>query len=265
MLSFIKKGLLLTTLMAPTAIAALPPAGNENLLLNPDFAFHSFINHCEGKAISWQAHTVAFWQHENYGDITVTRESHVADNERPDYSVQNIVSIAPGKQFKQFIPLAEAGLAHNQAVSLWGGGWQSAPDTLQAKLKLMKIDSEDGTWKPADFGASDKREFPRHARGELIVAKTASASIDKIGMLARFPRLQVRPPGIFYISYFFSRTFLLAGCASRRLTSSISSYLSASIISAPKSASNMKRSSFLEAVFSLLMHILPSLLGERQL
>ena len=47
----------------------------------------------------------------------------------------------------------------------------------------MKIDSEDGTWKPADFGASDKREFPRHSRGELVIAKTASASADNNGML----------------------------------------------------------------------------------
>ncbi|NLF93263.1 MAG: hypothetical protein GX564_05185 [Oligosphaeraceae bacterium] len=177
MSSLIKKSLLIT------ALAALPLAASENLLLNPAFAFHSFINHRDGKANSWSAQTVAFWQHENYGDITVTRESHLASGERPDYSVQNIVSIAPGKRFSQFIPFAEAGLAHNQVVSLWSGGWQSAPGALQASLKLMKIDSEDGTWKPADFGASDQREFPRHSRGELVVAKTASASADSAGML----------------------------------------------------------------------------------
>ena len=102
MSSLIKKSLLLT------ALSALPLIGSENLLLNPAFSFHSFINHRDGKAISWNAHTVAFWQHENYGDITVTRESHLASGERPDYSVQNIVSIAPGKSFSQFILLPKS-------------------------------------------------------------------------------------------------------------------------------------------------------------
>ncbi len=165
------------------ALTALPLLSNENLLLNPNFAFHSFINHREGKAISWKAQTVAFWQHEKYGDLTVTRESHLSSAERPEYSVQNIVTLAPGKSFSQFIPFAEVGLAHNQVVSLWVGGWQKAPESLQASLKLMKLDSEDGTWKPMDFGASDKREFPRHSRGELVVAKIDSAHSEKTGLL----------------------------------------------------------------------------------
>lgn len=142
----------------------------SNLLLNSAFEFHAFAPHRDGKAGSYRAHSVAFWRHDAYGDVTVMRESHVPAGQRPVYSAANLVSIAPGKRFFQFIPLPEAGLAHGDIVSFSAGGWQSAPGALQASLVLLKLDSADGTWKPADFGASDQREFPRHARGELVVA-----------------------------------------------------------------------------------------------
>ncbi len=45
----------------------------------------------------------------------------------------------------------------------------------------MKLDSEDGTWSPSEFGMADKRTFPRHARGELVVAKSYEALSEKTG------------------------------------------------------------------------------------
>ncbi|MBQ9369237.1 MAG: SGNH/GDSL hydrolase family protein [Victivallales bacterium] len=153
----------------------------QNLLQNPTFEFHSFDNHRLGKAISFTSKSVAFWHHNTYGDITVTREAHIAASKRPAYSVQNIVSVAPGKSFHQVIPLCEAGLSHGEVLSLAVNGWQSAPKGAVATVELLKIDSEDGTWTPGDFGYSDKRTFPKHARGELIVAKTYSGDADATG------------------------------------------------------------------------------------
>ena len=45
----------------------------------------------------------------------------------------------------------------------------------------MKLDSEDGTWIPSEFGMADERTFPRHARGELVVAKSYEVSSEQTG------------------------------------------------------------------------------------
>ena len=34
---------------------------STNILLNPAFDFHSFINHREGKVVSFSSHNLAFW------------------------------------------------------------------------------------------------------------------------------------------------------------------------------------------------------------
>ncbi len=147
-----------------------------NLLLNPRFEFHAFTNHRDGRAGSYESGNVAFWNTDAWGDITVRRESHVAADILPDFSVGNAVAIAPGKRFYQFITLPEAGLAHGDRVSLTVFGHQAQPDQLRATVKLLKLDSQDGTWKPTDFGATDSREFPRHSRGELVTALTYEAT-----------------------------------------------------------------------------------------
>ena len=126
-----------------------------NLLLNPRFEFHSFINHRDGKAISYESHDVAFWNTDAWGDITVRRESHVDAALRPDFSTGSMVAIAPGKRLYQFITLPEAHLADGDRVSLWVWGHQAQPGQLRATIRLLKLDSEDGTWKPSDFGYSD--------------------------------------------------------------------------------------------------------------
>ena len=154
-----------------------------NLLLNPRFEFHSFINHRDGKAVSYQSHNVAFWNTDAWGDITVVRESHVDADIRPDFSTGSMVAIAPGKRFYQFITLPEVGLAHGDQVSLTVFGYQENPAQLRAVIRLLKLDSEDGTWKPSDFGCADKRQFPRHSRGELVTALTYEATSDQTGRI----------------------------------------------------------------------------------
>jgi len=154
-----------------------------NLLLNPTFEFHSFANHRQGKAISYASHNVAFWNAEAWGDISVLRESHATEEVRPDFSTGNLVSIAPGKAFWQFFTLPEAALAHGEQVSLFVYGYQSQPNTLRGSIKLMKLDSEDGKWTPADYGMGDQRTFPRHSRGELVVAKSYDVTSDQMGRI----------------------------------------------------------------------------------
>lgn len=161
--------LLVAGVSTPGAAQDTGPA--RNLLLNPRFEFHAFLNHRSGKPVSFRSHNVAFWNTEAWGDIAVLREAHAPADIRPVFSTGNLVSIAPGKRFWQFFTLPEAGLAHGEQVSLSVYGHQPAPNTLAARIVLLKLDSEDGTWCPAEYGMRDKRTFPRQARGELVVAK----------------------------------------------------------------------------------------------
>jgi hypothetical protein len=154
-----------------------------NLLLNYYFDFHSFINHREGKSISFSSGNVAFWNTDSWGDIEVVRESHVSDSLRPTFSTHNMVSIKPCKKIWQFFTLPEAGLSHGDPVNLSVYGYQPKGDMLKAKIKLLKLDSEDGDWSPRTFGMEDDRTFPKHARGELVVAKEYAAASAKKGSI----------------------------------------------------------------------------------
>ena len=162
-------------------LAALPCLAAPNLLTNPRFEFHAFENHRLGSAVSFTSHNVAFWNTDAWGDITVTREAHVDPQIRPAFSTGNVVSLAPGKKLWQFVTLPEIGLAHGDHVALSACGYQAVGGALVARLKLMKLDSEDGTWKPSDFGMGDSREFPKHSRGELVVAKAYEAKSEQVG------------------------------------------------------------------------------------
>jgi hypothetical protein len=155
--------------------------GSVNLLLNSDFDFHSFINHRDGNPISYSAKNVAFWNTDSWGDIEVMRESHVSDSTRPKFSTQNMVAINPGKKIWQFFTLPEAGLAHGENVTLFVYGYQPKGNMIKAKIKLLKLDSEDGEWSPKDFGMSDTRTFPKHSRGELVIAKEYESSVAQKG------------------------------------------------------------------------------------
>jgi hypothetical protein len=154
-----------------------------NLLLNSDFDFHSFINHREGKAISYSSGSVAFWNTDLWGDIEVMRESHVSDSIRPKYSTHNIVAIKPGKKIWQFFTLPEAGLAHGELINLSVHAYQPKGNMLKAKIKLLKLDCEDGDWSPKTFGMEDDHIYPKYSRGELVVAKEYNTSLTKKGSI----------------------------------------------------------------------------------
>jgi hypothetical protein len=158
-------------------------AQKQNLLLNSQFDFHAFDNHRLGRSTSFKANNVAFWNSDGSQNVTVYRESHIDRKYLPAFSVKNAVEISPGKKLWQFFTLPEAALAHGDKISLSVYGWQPSPGALKAEIKLMKLDSEDGTWKPSNFGMYDKRSFPKHSRGELVVAKSYSTSSDKSGLL----------------------------------------------------------------------------------
>jgi hypothetical protein len=170
-----------TLLAAFVLLPSFAETPSMNLLQNPSFEFHTFDNHRHGRRESFRSNHVAFWNSAAWGDITVTRESHVAANIRPSFSTHNLVSIRSKKKFWQFFTLPETGLAHGEFVSLAVHGYQASAGALVARIKLMKLDSEDGTWSPADYGGSDKRQFPRHSRGELVVAKSYDASSQQTG------------------------------------------------------------------------------------
>ena len=93
------------------------------------------------------------------------------------------MSVAPGKRFWQFFALPEVHLAHGEQVSLFAYGYQEAPGALHARIRLMAVDSADGTWSPKEFGMADERTFPRHARGELVTAKRYETSSEDTGQV----------------------------------------------------------------------------------
>ncbi len=164
------------------ACGILPARGEaRNLLLNPDFEFHVFTNHRDGNAQSYLSKNIACWNVEAWGDVTVMRVVHAPVEVRPPFFARNMVSIAPGKKLWQFFTLPEAGLLHGDKVSLAVQGFQKVPGALTARVKVLKLDSEDGKWSPKVFGRSDQREFPRHARGELVVAKAYEVSTNAAG------------------------------------------------------------------------------------
>lgn len=157
------------------------PAMSRNLLANPTFEFHALGPHRTGRADGYMSRNVAFWNTDAWGDITVIRESHAPVEIRPGFSAGNLVSIQPGKRFWQFFTLPEAGLGHGEALSLLVYGNQPAAGALKASVRLMKLDSEDGTWNPKDFGMPRDESFPRHSRGELVVARSYDATSDQTG------------------------------------------------------------------------------------
>ncbi len=153
---------------ADPQLESSPPSGN--LLLNPGFGFHCFENSRKGTTDSAHSGAVACWNQEAYGDAEVFRAPRVK-NFRTAFPVENIVVIHPGKRFYQFSLLAETGLDHGDHVSLSVHGFQTAKDTLQAAVHLMRVDSQSGEWS----APNDARVFPKHSRGELVKGKSYTA------------------------------------------------------------------------------------------
>ncbi len=158
------------------------PAGAQNLLLNPTFEFHPFTPHREARGIHYSSHQTAFWNTDQWGDITVMREAVAPETVRPARTAGNLVLIRPGKRLAQFLTLPDARLSHGDAVSLLVEGYQSESNALQARLKPMKLDSEDGAWQPIDFGLEAKTNtYPKFSRGELTPVQIVHADSPQTG------------------------------------------------------------------------------------
>jgi hypothetical protein len=146
-----------------------------NLLLNPDFAFHSFSNSRATGSKSFHVGAVACWNQDAHGDAEAWRATRTTVF-RPRFPVDNVVAIHPGKRFHQFALLAELGLDHGDRVSLSVFGHQAAPGSLEARVHCMRLDNAAGEWSPAEFGLGDTRKFPRHSRGELVRGPSYTAT-----------------------------------------------------------------------------------------
>ncbi len=146
----------------------------RNLLVNPEFDFHSYVNHRDGKAISFVARNAAGWNTDGPADVAYMRESHIPQEILSPLSVRNGVKIEAGKRIYQFFTLPEARLVPGNRISLsfWG------TPGIKASIKQLKFDSETGTWSPGEFGFADKRTFPKHSRGELVVATQNSLTVE---------------------------------------------------------------------------------------
>ncbi|MGE0760648.1 MAG: hypothetical protein AB7O38_26790, partial [Pirellulaceae bacterium] len=153
---------------------ALPAAAGVNLLLNPGFQFHSFANSRRGEPLAWQSGSVPYWDQDAYGDCQVCRAGRVTEF-RPQWAVDGVVRIRPGKRLSQFLVLAEAGLDPGDHVSLSVSGHQSTPQALMVYAANMRVDVAEGQWSPAAFGMSESGPYDRCARGELIEDITALA------------------------------------------------------------------------------------------
>ena len=165
MLSTVRSRVALTLVIAASAFAQSP----SNLLLNPAFNFHSFDNSREGKAAEYRSASIACWDQTTFGDAEAYRNARQTAL-HTSFAVDNVVVIHPGKSIKQFALLAELDLDGNEHVSLSVFGHQAKPKSLSAAIRMMRLDSEEGSWSPKDFGFSDERTFPKHSRGELTAA-----------------------------------------------------------------------------------------------
>ncbi|MFA5393418.1 MAG: hypothetical protein WC081_02515 [Candidatus Ratteibacteria bacterium] len=163
--------------------AAADLADGRNILLNALFDFHAFNNYRLGVPGSFEGTQPAGWSTGRAGDISVVRAAHVPANALPEFFVGNGVKVSPTKKFGQFVTLPEAELLAGDTLSLLVYGYQEQPGALKVRLKIMKLDSEDGEWSPGTFGFADTRTFPKQARGELVAAVTREAAVDSVGKI----------------------------------------------------------------------------------
>nr|MBC8443124.1 hypothetical protein [PVC group bacterium] len=162
-------------IVALTATCLAAAESNTNLLRNPGFRFHA--RDVTGRPGGTQSHNVACWNCDAWGDITVGSAADVTVF-RPTCGKANVVRIRPGKRFYQFATLPEIGCQLGDPLSFSVPGYQRSRGSLRARMTLMRIESADGTWSPADLGISDKRVFSRHGRGELVPGPMLEQTTD---------------------------------------------------------------------------------------
>ena len=170
----------------------------RNLLVNSGFNFHPFMPHRTGIAGSYVADYVPFWNADTASSLRVFRDSHIPANVLPTFAVPCGVQLFPGQSFHQFFTLPEADLLPGDAVSLSFYGYQDTPGALKGSVRVMKIESEDGTWSPGkDFKFRDQRTFNKMARGELVAAKEITAVSEITKKNVRFKTENLIIPGNF--------------------------------------------------------------------
>lgn len=149
----------------------------QNLLINCDFQFLSFD---ASRTAASQSHTtgsVPFWDQEAYGDADVWRGPFNPVG-RTTVPVDGVVVLHPGKSLRQFRLLSELRVDPGETVTLSVRGRQPKSGGLRAAVRAMKLDQQEGEWKPSDFGQKDSRAFPRAARGEMTPVEIAAATAD---------------------------------------------------------------------------------------
>ncbi len=148
-------------------IGTSPASAQNNLLWNGGFHFQAFETSRDAGSPAARTGAVPFWDQAAYGDAEACR-APANTVFRPQFAVDGVVVIHPGKLLKQLVLLHEAQLDHGDIVSLSVFGYQAKPGALRAALCQMQLDDAPGEWAPREFGQKDARSFPRHARGELV-------------------------------------------------------------------------------------------------
>ena len=170
----------------------------RNLLVNSDFQFHSYLPHRTGKAQSFRADYVPFWNADKARSLQVVRDSHIPKKILPSFGVYAGVQLFPGESFHQFLALPEADLLPGDTVSLSFYGYQETPGAIKGELKAMKLESADGTWSPGkDFKLRDQRTFQKMSRGELVVAHQLRISSQTVNKTLEFKAENLQIPGHF--------------------------------------------------------------------
>ena len=184
--------------VAPRTVCRPEPqlTDTRNLLVNSSFEFHPFMPHRNGRAISYAADYVPFWNADTATSLKVIRDSHIASNILPPFGVPCGVELRPGQSFHQFFTLPEANLLYGDTVSLSFYGYQESPGALKGEIRAMKIESADGTWSPKkDFKLRDARTFAKMSRGELVVAASAAAVSQTVKKTVEFKVDKFTIPG----------------------------------------------------------------------
>lgn len=136
------------------------PQTVANLLANPTFSFRS-------DQVSPEEHCdVAYWNTANWGDVSSLKLADQAT--RFPGATGHVLRIKPGKKVWQFTSLPDLKVTNGDTLSLAAQAYQQSSNALHTRICAMLIESEDGSWKPSDFGLADKRTFAKHGRGELI-------------------------------------------------------------------------------------------------
>lgn len=157
----------LAIIVSAVGLGAIPARSESNLLWNGGFHFQAFETSRDGGQNGSRTGSVPYWDQDTYGDAEVLR-APVNGVFRPQFAVDGLVVIHPGKSLRQLVLLHEAQLDHGDIVSLSVFGHQVKPGALRAAVCQMQLDDAAGEWSPAKFGQKDSRSFPRHARGELV-------------------------------------------------------------------------------------------------